>query len=87
MIRKSKYSTDGLDAAGVLRRATTAFAGERIDTRDGVRIDFARGWVHLRASNTEPIMRVIAEAPDADEADALSARVSREAFGPSAQPM
>lgn len=79
-IRKSKYSTDGVDAAAVLARATEAFAHERIDTRDGVRIDFERGWVHLRASNTEPIMRVIAEAPTADEADALAAAVSERAF-------
>lgn len=80
VIRKSRHSTDGLDAAAVLERAAAAYAKERIDTRDGVRIDFDHGWVHLRASNTEPIMRVIAEAPTAEQADALVTVVSARAF-------
>ena len=37
----------------------------KIDTRDGIRIDLPDAWVQLRASNTEPIMRIMAEAPDA----------------------
>lgn len=46
-----------------LDRARAAFAKERINDADGVRIDFPDGWVHLRASNTEPIVRIIAEGP------------------------
>jgi len=49
-----------------LERVRNAFADQRISTVDGVRIDFAGpqgGWVHLRPSNTEPIVRLIAEAP------------------------
>jgi phosphomannomutase len=38
------------------------FSGEKIDLTDGVRIDFADSWVHIRKSNTEPIFRIIAEA-------------------------
>jgi phosphomannomutase len=49
--------------APALARVKAAFARERISDVDGVRVDFADGWVHLRASNTEPIVRVIAEAP------------------------
>jgi len=45
-------------------------AGE-LDRQDGVRISRGKSWVHLRASNTEPIMRIIAEAPDQEEAEAL----------------
>ena len=86
-IRKFKYAMEGLDPVAVLSRAADAFESERIDTRDGVRIDFAGGWVHLRASNTEPIMRVIAEAPSAGEADALASAVSDRAFGGKAQPL
>ncbi len=86
-IRKFKYSTDGLDTAAVLERAVKAFAGERIDTQDGVRIDFVSGWVHLRASNTEPIMRVIAEAADAAEAAVLASRVAEVAFGADTHPL
>jgi phosphomannomutase len=44
-----------------------------------VRIDFAEGWVHMRASNTEPIIRVIAEAESAERADALIATVRNSA--------
>lgn len=57
-----------------------AFASERIDACDGTRVDFAEGWVHLRASNTEPIVRVIAEAATPEAAQALVARV-RQAAG------
>lgn len=56
-------SVGGMAAvAPALARVKAAFANERISDVDGVRVDFADGWVHLRASNTEPIVRVIAEA-------------------------
>jgi phosphomannomutase len=45
--------------------------GERVDTQDGVRIDWADRWLHVRPSNTEPIVRIIAEASDAPTAEAL----------------
>ena len=53
-------------AEPALKKLREAYAGERVDTQDGVRVDFApprRAWLHVRASNTEPIMRLIAEAP------------------------
>lgn len=80
VIRKHKYAAEGIDATAALGRAAEAFSAERIDTRDGVRIDFQEGWVHLRTSNTEPIMRVIAEGAGAAEADALAGRVAAVAF-------
>ena len=43
--------------------------------RDGVKIDFADGWVHLRKSNTEPIIRVYSEAATMEEADELAKKV------------
>ncbi len=55
----------------VLERLKIAFAAERVNDSDGVRIDFEEGWVHVRASNTEPIMRIIAEAETEAEARAL----------------
>ncbi|MFO0874963.1 MAG: hypothetical protein U0575_13465 [Phycisphaerales bacterium] len=45
-----------------IERVKSAFRDQRLDASDGVRIDFADGWVHLRPSNTEPIVRLIAEA-------------------------
>lgn len=50
----------------------------RVDRTDGIRIDFERSWVHVRPSNTEPILRIIAEAPTAGEATELIDRVGRE---------
>ena len=53
-------------ARSLYRAVKRQFASEKVDTQDGIRIDWdaARTWVHARPSNTEPIMRIIAEAPD-----------------------
>ena len=51
------------------------FAGESITDIDGVKIDFADSWVHLRKSNTEPIIRVYSEASTMEEADALGKKL------------
>lgn len=62
----------GLAVVGpALAKTKAAFAKERISDVDGVRIDFADGWVHLRASNTEPIVRIIAEGATRERAEAL----------------
>lgn len=54
-----------------------AFHNARIDRQDGIRVDTDDGWLHLRPSNTEPILRIIAEAPDEDHARALIAAARR----------
>ena len=48
----------------ILDRVAKAFANEKVNLIDGVKIDFAQGWVHIRKSNTEPIIRVYCEGPD-----------------------
>jgi len=48
-----------------------------INKEDGIRIDFERSWIHARASNTEPIIRIIAEAPTRDEAELLISEASK----------
>lgn len=60
-------------AAGAVERVARAFEKERVDRSDGVWVDFAarKCWLHVRASNTEPVMRLIAEAPTAAEASRL----------------
>jgi phosphomannomutase len=56
-------SVGGPDAIRhAMEKVKARFAGEKLSTVDGVRVDFADGWVHLRPSNTEPIVRLIAEA-------------------------
>lgn len=80
VIRKFRYGVEGRETAGLLAATAQAFAGERIDERDGLRMDFAEGWVHLRASNTEPIMRLIAEGPTPEQTALLARRVADIAF-------
>ena len=73
-------SIGGLAAvAPALAKLKAAFAKERVSDVDGVRIDFADGWVHVRASNTEPIARIIAEAPTRERAEALVQAAARAA--------
>jgi phosphomannomutase len=60
---------------GALTRVMTYFASEKLNTEDGLKIDFAEGWVHLRRSNTEPIVRIYAEAKNAQAAAALVEKV------------
>lgn len=62
---------------GILEAVKKEFSSERITDIDGVKIDFdeEKMWVHLRKSNTEPIIRVYSEAADEDSANAIAARV------------
>ena len=54
------------------------YSHENLTTIDGVKIDFADSWVHLRKSNTEPIIRIYTEAPSQGEADTLADRIIAE---------
>ena len=56
---------------------TDAFANEEKNTEDGIRIDWEDAWVLARPSNTEPIARIIAEAPTAERANELCDRVEK----------
>ena len=58
----------------MLREVKAKYAGEQVNDIDGVKIDFPENWVHLRKSNTEPIIRVYTEAKSMEEADALAQR-------------
>jgi phosphomannomutase len=72
MITKGKVDVGSTDPDSVLDRIRQKFSGKgSINTDDGLKIDFPGSWVHLRKSNTEPIVRIIAEAPSKDTADKL----------------
>lgn len=58
----------GMDVDGLLKTVETKYAQEEVSTIDGVKIDFAEEWVHLRKSNTEPIIRVYTEAKSQERA-------------------
>jgi phosphomannomutase len=61
---KDKFTAEKLQAQQILDSAKEAFADAKLDTTDGCRFDFDDGWLHLRASNTEPVMRIIVEAKE-----------------------
>ncbi len=72
-IAKNKIElTPEIDVDAILEAVKKRFAGERITDIDGVKIDFADSWVHLRKSNTEPIIRIYSEAHTMKEADDLA---------------
>ena len=66
--------TAGIDVDKILATIKSRYSNERVNDIDGVKIDFDNNWVHLRKSNTEPIIRVYTEAKSMDEADALAKR-------------
>ena len=70
--------TPAIDVDKVLKTVKERYSGEQVNDIDGVKIDFAENWVHLRKSNTEPIIRVYTEAKSMEEADALAQRFIRE---------
>lgn len=66
--------TPAIDVDKVLAEMKARYANENVNDIDGVKIDFAENWVHLRKSNTEPIIRIYTEAKSAAEADELARR-------------
>ena len=64
--------TPDIDVDAILRSVKERFANEKVTDIDGVKIDFEDSWVHLRKSNTEPIIRIYAEAIDRERASRLA---------------
>ena len=67
--------TPQIDVDAILVAMTEKYKNEDITTIDGVKIDFAENWVHLRKSNTEPIIRIYTEAASQEKADVLALRI------------
>ncbi|MDN3706427.1 phosphoglucosamine mutase [Myroides ceti] len=70
--------TPEIDVDLILEKMTAHYAQEEISTIDGVKIDFAEEWAHLRKSNTEPIIRIYTEAKSQKKADDLALRIIEE---------
>lgn len=78
-ISKNKIElTPGMDVQAIVDDMQAKYREQPHSTVDGLRIEFGNTWVHLRKSNTEPIIRVYAEAPTMSEADALAGRILSE---------
>lgn len=67
--RKVDVNAELVDA--LIPKLSAAFSDQTIDTQDGIRIDWPDRWIHVRPSNTEPIIRLIAEAAESADAEAL----------------
>jgi phosphomannomutase len=76
-IVKTKFDCRREDANRAVDALKKEFANEKVDTQDGIRIDWPQAWVHARPSNTEPIMRIIAEAPTRSEAESKISQVHK----------
>lgn len=74
MVKNRIDLTPGTNPDTVLEKIKDKYQGDNVTTIDGVKIDFPDKWVHLRKSNTEPIIRVYTEAHTAEEANALGQR-------------
>ena len=72
MGKKKIELTPEIDVDALLVKVQDEFKNEDISTVDGVKIDFADNWVHLRKSNTEPIIRIYTEAFSQEEADKIA---------------
>ena len=78
MSKKKIELTPTLDVDAILKAMGERYQNEKLTTIDGVKIDFSNSWVHLRKSNTEPIIRIYTEAPSQNEADKLADKVISE---------
>ncbi|HPR31399.1 MAG TPA: phosphoglucosamine mutase [Prolixibacteraceae bacterium] len=65
----------GIDVDAVLQKMKEKYSSERVNDIDGIKIDFAESWVHLRKSNTEPIIRIYSEAKTEREAENLARKM------------
>jgi phosphomannomutase len=75
-ISKNKIElTEGVDVDAILLQIKSKYSSEQINDIDGIKIDFPTKWVQLRKSNTEPIIRIYAEARTMEEASALANQI------------
>jgi len=78
---KEKLECPSSKIGEILKMIRSEYAGHQLDLRDGVKVSFEDGWLHVRGSNTEPIIRLVAEARDETQArrilDAVFARVGQ----------
>lgn len=78
MSKQKVQLTEGLNVDALLELIANKYKNEDIDCTDGVKINFNEEWVHLRKSNTEPIIRVYTESVTSKKADALALRFIKE---------
>jgi phosphomannomutase len=78
---KAKYEIDGQQLPRLFEKLCARWPDARLDRTDGLRLSWADRWVHVRASNTEPLVRLIAEAPNMVDASRLAHEVECQIMG------
>jgi phosphomannomutase len=78
MAKKKIDLSPGIDVDAILKAMAHKYAAFEVDTTDGVKIYIEKEWVHLRKSNTEPIIRIYTESKDAQAASELADKIIRE---------
>ncbi len=78
MTKNKLERSPDLDLDKIFAALTNKYRNEQINTEDGLKIDFESGWVHLRPSNTEPIIRIYAESSSAVIADNLARKIMQD---------
>lgn len=78
MAKKKIELTPEMNVAALLDAFKEKYKHEKVNDIDGVKVDFADSWVHLRSSNTEPIVRIYTEAPTQEAADSLADNIIAE---------
>jgi phosphomannomutase len=79
-IVKHKYAVERARLSALFTQLEKRWPDASVSRLDGLRLDWSDRWVHVRPSNTEPVVRVIAEAPRAEDAEGLCLEVGK-AFG------
>jgi phosphomannomutase len=75
-ISKNKIDTPaGFDTRDIIDRVHSKYKSGNCNTIDGLRIDFEKEWVHLRRSNTEPVIRIYAESRSPEKAEKLARKI------------
>jgi len=74
-IVKDRVSVEGIDSDVIIEKVSTLFNDADINDLDGIKFTWDEKWVHLRRSNTEPILRIYAEAPNKDQALELISKI------------
>lgn len=71
LMKKDKIALNKIDSGKIFDKILKDYSNEKIDLTDGVKIVFKESWIHFRKSNTEPIVRIIAESKSQKELDKL----------------
>ena len=74
MAKEKIALSSSVDLEKLMNQVARQFENEKVSRIDGVKIDFKESWVHMRKSNTEPIVRIYTEAKSIGEAEALASR-------------